>query len=168
MPDRIYIEQADAEALIALGALVSWDSPAAAAMGRLRDRLASESGEECERCGGEGSGPMPTTAGAEHGERSVPCPDCQPESGEEEDWPEVVLWRKVGHRGPVHAAPDLVGQPPECCRYIPAPEPEDDKLRKFDAWLSFRPEFAEVVKAFRSAFGTDTSAIPAPEGSETR
>lgn len=49
---------------------------------------------------------------------------------------------------------------------IPAPEPEDDKLREFDAWLSFRPEFAEVMKAFRSAFGTDTSAFPAPEGSE--
>lgn len=31
-------------------------------------------------------------------------------------------------------------------------------LRDFDAWLSFRPEFAEVLRAFRRAFGTDTSA----------
>jgi hypothetical protein len=32
------------------------------------------------------------------------------------------------------------------------------KLVEFDAWLSFRPEFNEVLTAFRSAFGTDTSA----------
>jgi hypothetical protein len=29
-------------------------------------------------------------------------------------------------------------------------------LEEFDAWLSFRPEFAEVLTAFRSAFGTNT------------
>lgn len=33
---------------------------------------------------------------------------------------------------------------------------QDDKHREFDAWLSFRPEFAEVLTAFRSAFGIDT------------
>ena len=32
------------------------------------------------------------------------------------------------------------------------------KMVEFDAWLSFRPEFAEVLTAYRSAFGTDTSA----------
>jgi hypothetical protein len=31
-------------------------------------------------------------------------------------------------------------------------------LTEFDAWLSFRGEFGEVLTAFRSAFGTDTSA----------
>jgi hypothetical protein len=31
-------------------------------------------------------------------------------------------------------------------------------LTEFDSWLSFRGEFAEVRTAFRSAFGTDTSA----------
>jgi len=29
-------------------------------------------------------------------------------------------------------------------------------LDEFDAWLSFRPEFAEALTAFRSAFGTNT------------
>jgi hypothetical protein len=32
-----------------------------------------------------------------------------------------------------------------------------EQLREFDAWLSFRGEFAEVLTAFRSAFRTDTS-----------
>lgn len=31
-------------------------------------------------------------------------------------------------------------------------------LSEFDAWLSFHPEFKEVLTAFRSAFKTDTSA----------
>jgi hypothetical protein len=31
-------------------------------------------------------------------------------------------------------------------------------LSEFDAWLSLRGEFGEVLTAFRSAFGTDTSA----------
>ncbi len=44
----------------------------------------------------------------------------QPEGGDEEDWPEVALWREVGRRGPVHAAPDLVGKPAELRRYAPA------------------------------------------------
>ncbi len=35
-------------------------------------------------------------------------------------------------------------------------------LAEFDAWLSFRPEFSEVLTAFREAFGTDTSADGAP------
>jgi hypothetical protein len=33
-----------------------------------------------------------------------------------------------------------------------------EKLVDFDAWLSFRPEYREVLEAFRKAFGTDTSA----------
>lgn len=33
-----------------------------------------------------------------------------------------------------------------------------DTAREFDAWLSMRPEFSEVLTAFRKAFGTDTSA----------
>jgi hypothetical protein len=39
------------------------------------------------------------------------------------------------------------------------------KMVEFDAWLSFRPEFAEVLTAFRSAFGTNTSsaALTQPE-----
>jgi len=32
-----------------------------------------------------------------------------------------------------------------------------EQLSEFDAWLSFRPEFAEVLTAFRSAFGIDTA-----------
>ena len=32
------------------------------------------------------------------------------------------------------------------------------QLQEFDAWLSFRGEYSEVLAAFRSAFGTDTSA----------
>lgn len=31
-------------------------------------------------------------------------------------------------------------------------------LQEFDAWLSMRGEFREVLDAFRSAFGTDTRA----------
>lgn len=34
----------------------------------------------------------------------------------------------------------------------------DRVLVEFDAWLSFRGEFSEVLTAFREAFGTDTSA----------
>jgi hypothetical protein len=43
------------------------------------------------------------------------------------------------------------------------PDPEGEWVRhadlfEFDAWLSFRPEYREVLEAFREAFGTDTSA----------
>ena len=38
------------------------------------------------------------------------------------------------------------------------PRVDPAMLTEFDAWLSFRPEFAEVLTAFRKAFGTDTSA----------
>jgi hypothetical protein len=34
----------------------------------------------------------------------------------------------------------------------------EDNLVEFDAWLSFRGEFGEVLVAFRKAFGTDTRA----------
>ena len=37
-----------------------------------------------------------------------------------------------------------------------------EQLREFDAWLSFHPEFSEVLRAFRDAFGTDTSAEASP------
>jgi hypothetical protein len=40
-----------------------------------------------------------------------------------------------------------------------------ERLREFDAWLSFRGEFTEVLKAFRSTFGTDTSATAVGEAS---
>lgn len=36
--------------------------------------------------------------------------------------------------------------------------PERRKQIEFDAWLSMRPEFSEVLAAYRAAFGTDTSA----------
>lgn len=42
---------------------------------------------------------------------------------------------------------------------------EHRQLLEFDAWLSFRPEFYEVLDAFRKAFGTDTSAA-STEGSD--
>jgi hypothetical protein len=41
-------------------------------------------------------------------------------------------------------------------------------LTEFDAWLSFRGEFGEVLKAFRSAFGTDTSAAAMEASSPTQ
>lgn len=42
----------------------------------------------------------------------------------------------------------------------PAGEAErlQSRLEEFDAWLSFRADFAEVLRAFRQAFGTDTRA----------
>jgi hypothetical protein len=36
--------------------------------------------------------------------------------------------------------------------------PSPRTLEEFDAWLSMRGEFGEVLRAFRQAFGTDTSA----------
>lgn len=34
-----------------------------------------------------------------------------------------------------------------------------DTMLEFDAWLCFRPEFVEVLTAFRSAFGTDSPPL---------
>ena len=38
----------------------------------------------------------------------------------------------------------------------------EERLVEFDAWLSFRPEFAEALTAFRKTFATDTSVSRKP------
>jgi len=45
----------------------------------------------------------------------------------------------------------------------PTEERLREKLTEFDAWLSFRGEFSEVLTAFRQSFGTDTSVAALTE-----
>ncbi len=140
MPDRIYIEleREEAERLddVCEAGLsedtVETPAPPAlkSARTKLRAALASqESGEG--RCGG--SGGIVKEANYEPRERyTIPCPgcpDCQPQSGEGEDWPgEIMLETNEGkHAGPqfayrsaVRSTPYYAGQ--KLRRYIPAPE----------------------------------------------
>lgn len=123
-PDRIYIELTSGEARALFATPTEpqafTDVERDRARNKLRTALAPESGEEW--CGGT----KEIDVGEDHtGERvgSCPgCPDCQPESGEGEDWEPVVLYRRHRSVKTLMVAgsarlPDL-----EYRRYIPAPE----------------------------------------------
>lgn len=84
---------------------------------KLRAALASDSQGE-ERCAGDGrvlSEESPTGAVACPG-----CPKCQPEQGEDGDWPEIVVGREPG--GGILLADELIpSRETETRRYVPAP-----------------------------------------------
>jgi hypothetical protein len=73
-------------------------------IGHDADSILSDFDEDCERCGGEGEGSVPTTVGAEHGERPVLCPDCNGSGKRSDPWEwvddesgrEVTMRREVG------------------------------------------------------------------------
>ena len=76
-------------------------------------------------------------------------------------WGEAVDLAARAYPGAVRVLASLNAGEPEPAG-VDCSSPDEihsvNKLVEFDAWLSFRPEFYEVLDAFRAAFGTDTSA----------
>lgn len=97
---------------------------------------------------------------------AAPCPGCTEQEAESEPWGDVVLWRTVGRRGPLHANPVLVDFPRECALYTDAANRESRLTKEaISDWFSQKiaedddPYIQAIYRSVRrdllAAFGDD-------------